>query len=134
MCGFQKSILSTIRLRNLVYELLAILLLSKHILGLAVHSYVVWNIKWNMLTNDVSMTHLHAICAGNKFPGALRKRWEFKWLLLTMNVVVFVIINPTLCVTGQHSLRNGDLQKWCQTWIKWLYISYQLDALIIIYS
>jgi hypothetical protein len=30
MCGFQDSVLTTIRPRNLVYELLEILLLSKH--------------------------------------------------------------------------------------------------------
>lgn len=81
-----------------------------------------WNIKWNMPSNDVSMTHLHAICAGIKFPGALRKRWEIKWLqlvsmLLAMNLVVFVILNPTLCDCGQHSLWNGDVQKRWQTWI-----------------
>ena len=32
MCGFQESVLSTIGLRNLVYRLLEILLLCKHIL------------------------------------------------------------------------------------------------------
>ena len=32
MCGFQESVLSTLRPRNLVYRLLEILLLCKHIL------------------------------------------------------------------------------------------------------
>jgi len=34
MCGFQESVLSTIRPRNLVYRLLEILLLSKHIMSM----------------------------------------------------------------------------------------------------
>jgi hypothetical protein len=83
----------------------------------------VWNIKWNMLSNDVSMTHIYVVCAGITLPVALRKKMRILMAAISVHVIdndlsCLCHYKPhTVCDCGQHSLWNVDLQKWWQTWI-----------------